>query len=103
MSSFNYWCPNTSGNCNSRKLVVIQHDANDKEKHFCESCGTVLKLMGENISGGYTKFASLTPEQKRKMLLERSKKHNDKTGITEKRKVIDQRYKQEAKERFGFK
>lgn len=58
--------------------------------------------MGERLSGGIAHFKNLTPADKRKMLLKRSSEHNKKTGIAEKRVNIDQQFKREARETFGF-
>lgn len=91
MSKCNFWCPNTEG-CSSRKNIYIEKEEEDKIPEYCEECGEELKLLGIIPAGGFLKFNSLTPQQKRESLKKRSHEHFNK-NVKENKKYMDKYYK----------
>jgi hypothetical protein len=91
MSKCNYWCPNIEG-CSSRQNVVIEKSEEDKSPEFCLECGEELKLLGIIPAGGFLKFSSSTPQQKREVLKKRSHEHFKKE-VEEKKRFMDKNMK----------
>lgn len=66
----------------------------------CPTTGIPLKVMGETMAGGYTKFNSLTNDQKREVLKKRS--HTDFIKNVEERKIaLNSQFKAEAQQKFS--
>lgn len=90
MIVYNFSCINRS--CSVRKQFKISSDieltSDDDHEEECPECHARLKLMGQSLSGGYNKFNSLSSEDKKKMLLKRSRKDFEK-NIKGKKDLLD--------------
>ena len=90
MSSYNYFCTNNGcPNEDRRRSFVVSKDPSQKDEiELCPFCETELKLLGENVSGGYMKINSMTPEQRKVVLKKRSNQDYIK-NIKEKKEYTD--------------
>jgi|GEM_PF-4044200 hypothetical protein len=72
-----YWC--FTDGCEAKKMkdgvLIIKDETQENELTLCPYCGAELKLAGRVISGGFLKFASMAPNEKAKVLKERSHQH----------------------------
>ena len=103
MPILNYCCINQ--NCNAQMFSISSNTDNPKKRVFCENCGKSLKLVGIKMSGGYTKFQSLSLAEKKKMLVQRSHEHfmRDGDGARTKKHEVNKQLKREAIEILGRK
>lgn len=96
LSRYNYKCLNED--CSDNNFQVIQKDESQRnEIEYCDCCYSPMKLMGEIISGSLTmSFRNSSPEQRKQMLMKRSKKHFTTSGLADKKRDIGERYKKEV-------
>jgi hypothetical protein len=96
LTRYNYRCLNPD--CTNKSLQTIKKEESERdEPEFCETCITPMKLMGEVVSGGLTmNFRNSSPEQRKQMLMQRSKKHFVTSGLADKKRDIGERYKKEV-------
>ncbi len=81
MAVFNYWCENC--NCGAKvSQQNFQVNKSEEEENVPEICPNSehleMKLMGQEMSGGYAKFSAMTPTQKKEVLKKRSRAHYQK-------------------------
>lgn len=85
MTMYNCWCPK-DGCPNNEKNIIL-----DKEKGAkvikCPECNAVMKILGETAPA-YGKFSSLSFEDKKKSLKERSRIDNQKPENKQRREHI---------------
>lgn len=85
MDTYKFWCRNKD--CPERAdLTLIKLSKDDsKEGHTCLECGTELKLMGQ-VTHFFAKVGSMTPAQRKEVLLKRSRDHSKTDSYLSQRK-----------------
>lgn len=78
MAIYNYWCPNcTCGAKGSKRDFKVQKEEDEKDE--IETCpndeSSEMKLMGEDMAGGYLATSAMSREDKAKMMKKRSSAH----------------------------
>lgn len=81
-----YNCCCTNSRCTLDCVDVQVQKENEKEKvnDVCAECGKKLKVLGIKLFGGFLKFETLSPAEKKKVLKKRSHEHF-------KKKLLDQK------------
>ena len=83
MVNYNYYCIGcTCGAKEKDTTFIIEKETktNDlfelpTDEERCPINDSVLKLMGQNLAGGFAKFASSSPDERREVLKKRSHTH----------------------------
>lgn len=80
---YKFWCPN------------LEHEDKadfyfgEEKEGVCPGCGAQLKLLGE-VTHFFARFRSMSPEDKKKVMLRRSEEHSKKNGeIQARREMLD--------------
>lgn len=100
MNTYKYCCLNPD--CEDHDFQLIKKkESQINQKEVCLSCRRPLKLMGEVIYGTLGgKYASATPVERKKMLLQRSKDHFKSSGLAERKHVMERNMQKDIIEKL---
>ena len=97
---YKYICLNQECANHSHQFVKKQESESEEEEP-CIACLQPMKLLGEVMYGGIGgNFRQSTPEQRKQMLLKRSSKHFQQSGLAERKRALGEEYKRQAIEHF---
>jgi hypothetical protein len=81
--------------------LIKKPETKSAEQELCCFCFTPMKQMGEVPYGGIgMAFRQSTPAQRQQMLLKRSSKHFQTSGLAERKKALGNEYKRQAVAHF---
>lgn len=78
---FTYCCLNgiTGDDCSIARMkdpfVIEKLESEEDKKELCPECGQPLKQLGRKMTGGRTKFSSMSKDDQKKSLKKRSHNH----------------------------
>jgi len=86
---YNYWCPDSSGNCSLRQNQhIIKDESKAKKKEYCLECEGELKLLGTLGTMNFSRMSLMTGEERTQVFKQRSHKHYKKHIEESKREMI---------------